>query len=361
MSSNLQGVSFGGGNDYVGFWVGNDDQPFGEGSTELPARRALFQMAKKDASVPETIEVPAGVPFLHGVLTDQDGVSAPAGLSIEIEDPSGTVIDTPTPITSDGSVIQTDAEGSIIGFLIPSPAAGTWTVKIKGDTSGEPSFQLFVATFPTADDETTIEQAIESAFGDVLDLDEVRRYFGPEASWGCIACTIGVYTLAVLIIAAVVVGVAVLTEGSAVVVAVAAWSGATTAASLAFVRGLVAVVSLGVGAVAGNLCGWVGACSGDAERVAGRYGGASASDSSAPVTVTFNNPAGYQGELRIVGYDDEGGSGLVFSAGAGSGQPLTAVVSGWVSYAARFIPTGVLTSPRGSGDATFSLIFAADE
>ncbi len=368
MNATLLGTPFSGDNGYVGFWVGDGNEPFGDDSLNLSPRRALFQMLKKDDSPPDTINVPSGSPFLHGVLTDADGVSAPAGISITITDPNGNVLDQATPITASGNVIQADSEGNIIGFLIPNPTQGTWTIVVEGANSDEPSFQLFATTLPTSDAQSTIDQTIQETFKQLFDKKDLQHYFGPEFSWGCIACTIGVWSLAVIIIVAVIIGAALLTEGSAVVIALVAWvntAAVTSAVALAFIRGLVAVVALGISAVVNNLCGWTGACSDEGLRVLNsRSQSGAVGDANAPVTVTFNNPQKFGGVVKIYGYDGNGGSGMVYSNTLASGLSLTAVVSGWASYSASFAngrSGDNIYSPVATEDETFSLIFAAYE
>jgi hypothetical protein len=77
---------------------------------------------------------------------------------------------------------------------------------------------------------------------------------------GCTACKIGVYTIAAAIVAVGAAGIASLTTGSSVVVALASFAGVSARVALTFIRGLGRVISSGVRAVAQRICEWTGAC-----------------------------------------------------------------------------------------------------
>lgn len=77
---------------------------------------------------------------------------------------------------------------------------------------------------------------------------------------GCTICKISVYSVAILITAVGAAGLTVLTEGSAPVIALAAFLGVSATASLAVIAGMAAVVVGGIDLVASYLCEWTQAC-----------------------------------------------------------------------------------------------------
>jgi hypothetical protein len=78
--------------------------------------------------------------------------------------------------------------------------------------------------------------------------------------FGCTACKVGVYAIAVLIVAVGAGGLAVLTAESAPVLALASFAGVSARVALAFIRGLGAAVTKGVNDVATRICKWTHAC-----------------------------------------------------------------------------------------------------
>jgi hypothetical protein len=79
-------------------------------------------------------------------------------------------------------------------------------------------------------------------------------------SFKCDLCQVGCYGIAAAIVAIGAAGLTLLTEGSDVVVALAAFAGVSTASALAFIQSLVAAVESGVSAVVDSICNWTGAC-----------------------------------------------------------------------------------------------------
>lgn len=245
---------------YTGLWLGNVSEPFGEGASRS-LRHEIFRAAKKDEQVPTTVQVAQGAPFLSGSLMDQDGVSVPPGVVVTVTRPDGTTLPS-TDVWSNDLIVHHDPEGNLAGFLISQPQPGTWTIQTSFPAGGDPNFQLFVSTLPTADDQADITQALESAFAERFtteQIDAIILRYG-LSSWGCFWCTVGVWTLAVIIVIAVTVALAYLTVESGAVVALAGWAGVSANAALIFIKTLVALVVMGVNAVVTRICQWSGAC-----------------------------------------------------------------------------------------------------
>jgi hypothetical protein len=81
------------------------------------------------------------------------------------------------------------------------------------------------------------------------------------ASWdGCTWCNIGAYAVALAIVAVGVAGLASLAPEAAAVGALAGLAGVDAGVALAFIRGMAAEISLGVGSVANRICQWMGSC-----------------------------------------------------------------------------------------------------
>lgn len=78
--------------------------------------------------------------------------------------------------------------------------------------------------------------------------------------WKCTVCKSTVYPIALGIVAVGAGALATLTVTSGVVVALAAFAGVAAATALSFIVGLAAAVTGGVGVVASEICGWIGAC-----------------------------------------------------------------------------------------------------
>jgi hypothetical protein len=76
----------------------------------------------------------------------------------------------------------------------------------------------------------------------------------------CTICKVGCYGIAVAIVGVGAAGLALLTEGSAVVVALAAFADVSAAGALAFIQGLAAAIAAGTDAVVTQICDWTGAC-----------------------------------------------------------------------------------------------------
>lgn len=79
-------------------------------------------------------------------------------------------------------------------------------------------------------------------------------------SFKCAACSVGAYSVAALIVAVGVAGLASLTVASGPVVALAAFAGVSEGVALAFIVTLGAAVAKGVAAVVEAICDWTGAC-----------------------------------------------------------------------------------------------------
>jgi hypothetical protein len=246
---------------YAGLWLGNVAEPFPEGEAPVSLRRDLFLAAAKDEVLPTTVTVAHGAPFLIGSLLDGDGISVPSGVVVTVTKPDGTSLPAVNTWT-DNLVVHYDTSGNLAGFLIHEPELGTWSFTTTCQDADEPDFQLFVATLPTRDDQTDITQTLESAFGDRFTGDQINALVDRHGltSWGCFWCEVGVWSLAVIIVVAVSVGLAYLTVQSGAVVALAAWAGVSATVALTFIKTLVALVVMGVNAVVTRICQWSGAC-----------------------------------------------------------------------------------------------------
>lgn len=95
-------------------------------------------------------------------------------------------------------------------------------------------------------------------------FEEIVLGLGDERSISCTACKAATYTIAGMILALGVVGLAALGETSPVVVTLARFLGRfgsfEIAAVLRFIKGLAPVLSLGLGALAGEICRYARAC-----------------------------------------------------------------------------------------------------
>ena len=77
---------------------------------------------------------------------------------------------------------------------------------------------------------------------------------------GCMACQVGCFSIAAVIVAVGIAGLSTLTVASTVVLAVASWAGVAPLVALAFVIALGTIIVQGVAKVAEAMCEWVGAC-----------------------------------------------------------------------------------------------------
>lgn len=120
----------------------------------------------------------------------------------------------------------------------------------KGDDEGFNSYFKEVAGDLVARLREASEDQLSAAHREVL-----------TGGAGCTWCKVGAYTVAAAIVIVGVAGLAALTPESGVVVALADFAGVDVEAALTFLRGLGAVISQGTGAVANEICQWMGACS----------------------------------------------------------------------------------------------------
>lgn len=218
--------------------------------------RFLSALAFND-SMPSSglhFNVPAGAGQLIASIRDAAGV-VPEGVTVTITTPSGTVLNQPTQPSAANMVVLMQ-NGSLTDLVYINPPSGDWLIKIEAaDTSDE--FQFFISTIPTSD----VEMTISNTFDGMLHPD-LRDSLGANfaVSWDCRFCRIGCYVLGGLLAAAVAAGVAILTEGSAVVAAVAAFLFVTAIGALDLILNAFANISIGTILAVEYLCYWMGFC-----------------------------------------------------------------------------------------------------
>jgi len=261
---------------YRGLWVGNVAQPFtnpgGNSAAIMPTTlfRDMFLAIKKDDVLPNTVEVQAGVPFLNGSLSDQDGVSVPPDVIVTLTKPDGTVLSTETPIWSDDLMIHHDADGNLSGFMIKNPDVGTWTIATSVRDATEPNFQLFVSTQPAGlDEKDDIHATIAETFTEHFAAEDIDRLVAKHSlgSWACFWCRLGLWAIAAAIAVLIMAAMTYVTAQSAAIAGLAAALNVAAGAVLNFVRTLVAIAGAGIGWVVNQICAWSGVCS--AHLVAG--------------------------------------------------------------------------------------------
>jgi hypothetical protein len=91
-------------------------------------------------------------------------------------------------------------------------------------------------------------------------LSEAQAMMANDASFGCVSCQIATWTVALAIVGVGAGGLMLLTAGSPVVLALAAFVGCEATTALAFIVGLTAAVGEGTTAVTLAICGWINAC-----------------------------------------------------------------------------------------------------
>lgn len=79
-------------------------------------------------------------------------------------------------------------------------------------------------------------------------------------SSGCVACTIGAWTVAALIVALGAGMAATITTASSVAIALASWAGVGVGAAVAFIKSLTISAGTAVATIAKAMCKWIGAC-----------------------------------------------------------------------------------------------------
>lgn len=197
-----------------------------------------------------SVEIPDGAQSLVAAVYDEN-YDVPSGVSITVASPNGTVFNQDTPLAAPNLVVQTQ-NGSLTALIVTEPDPGLWTITLDDEqSSGE--YQFFLSTVPLQDTASTIEDTL----GQLVD----PMFLGTTAAPRSLKCTLCMWaaaSLAVIIFATLAGGVAILTEGSAVVVAAAALIGWTTARTLYLISGLVGVA---VGAICEQLCEVMGLCS----------------------------------------------------------------------------------------------------
>jgi hypothetical protein len=254
--------SAGGNRGYNGLWIGNVTTPFGTTGTPSLLREAFFA-ATKDAVLPTIVTVAAGVPILTGSLLDHDGVSTPPGVVVTVKKPDGTLLDTSQPVYTDDLMIHIDAVGNLASFMIKNPAVGNWTITTTIPDGPEPSYQLFVSTMPTGtDDQVDMETTLQTAFQNRFTAEQLDGFvekFG-LVGWGCFWCQVGVWAVAIALVILGVFLAGQLTVTTTIVTALAAFANVAATTAMAFIKTIMALITMGVNKIITSICGWTGAC-----------------------------------------------------------------------------------------------------
>ncbi|HEX8845817.1 MAG TPA: hypothetical protein VF791_14285 [Pyrinomonadaceae bacterium] len=261
------------GSDYVGFWAGNIAEPYG-GVDEPLMRRAFRLIEKHEPRVlPNSgasptyvlgVDIPEGAQFLSYAAWDDVKNAFPKGVEIKVIKPDGQplVLDGED-LTGEDVIWETAPNGSLALFSFVTPLPGTWTFQVSVSENVD-QFQIFTSTLPLTNDLNTIEEVMAEAFPELTRpevLEELGEGLAP-GGWGCTWCKIGVWVVAVLIVAAIIAGVVAITGPNSVIIAglvrITKLASQTVLAWFRMTFGGIGTMSVGM--VAANICTWTGAC-----------------------------------------------------------------------------------------------------
>jgi hypothetical protein len=226
------------------------------GQSQTDFKSPLLRVLANNTLLPSnglTFNVPSGAPQLTASLRDAAGL-VPAGVTVTVTMPDGTVLDDPTTPYASGQVVLMQ-NGSLTDLVVANPQSGDWTVQVTAPNTSD-EFQFFICTIPSADAESTIATTLESMLNP-----DAKTILGPEfaESWSCTLCKWGSYAIAGVICALAAAGVAYITAGAAPVGAAASLLNGDVR-TVVLLAGAVAALSLGIEKVAEYICFWANSC-----------------------------------------------------------------------------------------------------
>jgi len=258
MSNGVAGKAFSGTSDYTGLWLGNIAEPYdGDDAGESLMSKA-FRRLTKDPVPPTQVTVQDGAPFLVYGTYSETTAAFPNGVTVTVEQPDGTLLDTASPLDS-ANPVSVAPNGSAGAFIIQSPMPGTWTFTVTAAPGADP-FQTFVTTLPNLSGETAdldMEATLDIAFPELTDP---AIWASEDFSLTCVLCQASVWAIGVMIWVTVTAGVLALTPESAIVVALVSLSGFSARAVQLFLGALMGASLYPVGIICSRICAWMNQC-----------------------------------------------------------------------------------------------------
>lgn len=219
-----------------------------------PRPPGVSQLRLRDVVTASTVDVtvPVGAGCLLAAVQGVDGTPVP-GVGLTVVQPNGTTVTGSSP-PSAKQVVVGMTDGLVTYLLWIGPPDGTWQVTVDGTDDTIEDFQATVTTLPVLDVQSTIAKTLRHMCQPTAALQT------NTSSWGCTACTFGVYIGAGVIAAALVVGVAYLGPESAVIVWLAEFAGLSQASALTFVTDLASKGITSVPEIVAAICRLTRAC-----------------------------------------------------------------------------------------------------
>ncbi len=218
--------------------------------------QALRGTPTEESTQTLTIDVVAGVPFLMGSVTTDDG-AYPAGVNVTLVDPDGNQVRHSEAV--DRLVVCVDNDPTMLqSCMIQNPAVGTWTATV---TNADSSSYVFFSTIPTEAQYTTMSNTLAPY------IDSEALGAAPEGATACWTCHIACWSLGIALTFLLVIGAGLLVAGSAPVSALLCLlasigiTSLTAAGAVLVLQALMASAGATALLVAYNLCTWLNACS----------------------------------------------------------------------------------------------------
>jgi hypothetical protein len=207
------------------------------------------------------LNVPQGAPVLIGSLRDENG-TIPAGVTVSITKPDGTVLNQATPYTNANLFVVMN-NGGVTDLMVTNPDPGNWTISVEAPYVPPGfAFSFYISTLPINNIPATFDETLPVLLREE-DINELRNELGlSDCTW----CTFGFYALAavliIIIAAAAAAGIAVLqvSTAGAATPALAAAAVGTNAVIGSLFTGLAAAGDLSIGFVAAYICKWINVC-----------------------------------------------------------------------------------------------------